>query len=414
MSTIESVPVGTLPPTGDVPRQMSAQTIRQDRLGSPRDAFRAETVDIPALKPGQVLIAVKAAGINFNNVWAAQGIPIDVIAVRQKQGEPYDFHIGGSDASGIVWAVGDGVTTVSVGDEVITHPGVWDATDPWVVSGKDPIIAPSGKIWGYNTNFGSFGQFCIADEHQCLPKARHLSWAEAAAPTLVGTTAYRMLHGWAGNTVTSDDVVLVWGGSGGVGSQAIQIAKLAGARVVAVVSDDRKADFCRRLGADGVVNRSAFDHWGIPPHWSDTDAQRQWTGSARGFGKAIWEQLGEVRNPTIVIEHPGEATVPTSIYVCEAGGMVVICAGTTGYSATVDLRYHWTRQKRFQGSHGTNDAQAAAFNQLVISGGIDPCLGEVVSFDEIGEAHQRMLEGRLPSGNTVALVGATSADEGRS
>lgn len=163
-----------------------------------------------------------------------------------------------------------------------------------------------------------------------------------------------------------------------------------------------------------MVNRSAFDHWGIPPHWSDTDAQRQWTGSARGFGKAIWEQLGEVRNPTIVIEHPGEATVPTSIYVCEAGGMVVICAGTTGYSATVDLRYHWTRQKRFQGSHGTNDAQAAAFNQLVISGGIDPCLGEVVSFDEIGEAHQRMLEGRLPSGNTVALVGATSADEGRS
>jgi crotonyl-CoA carboxylase/reductase len=392
---------------------MTAQSVRQDRLGPPRDAFRAELVDVPSLKPGQVLIAVQAAGINFNNVWAAQGIPIDVIAVRQKQGESYDFHIGGSDASGVVWAVGEGVSGVAVGDEVVTHPGVWDPNDPWVTSGRDPMIAPSARIWGYNTNFGSFGQFCVVDEHQCLPKAPHLSWAEAAASTLVGTTAYRMLHGWTGNTVGPDDVVLVWGGSGGVGSQAIQIAKLAGARVVAVVSDDSKADFCRKLGADGVVNRQGFDHWGIPPHWTDAEGQRRWSRSARAFGNAIWEQLGESRSPSIVVEHPGESTVPTSIYVCEPGGMVVICAGTTGYSATVDLRYHWTRQKRFQGSHGTNDAQAVAFNELVMGGGIDPCVGEVVPFEGIGEVHQRMLEGRLRHGNAVALVGASNADDGR-
>ena len=107
-----------------------------------------------------------------------------------------------------------------------------------------------------------------------------------------------------------------------------------------------------------------------------------------------------------MFEHPGEETIPTSVFVCEAGGMVVICAGTSGYSATVDLRYHWVRQKRLQGSHGTNDEQATAFNELVRSGAIDPCLGQVLAFEEIGEAHQQMAEGRLPFGNTAVLVGA--------
>jgi crotonyl-CoA carboxylase/reductase len=78
-----------------------------------------------------------AAGINFNNVWAARGLPIDVIRVRQKAGEPWDFHIGGSDASGVVYAVGDAVSDVAVGDEVVIHHGWWDAVDPWVAAGKD-------------------------------------------------------------------------------------------------------------------------------------------------------------------------------------------------------------------------------------------------------------------------------------
>ena len=93
--------------------------------------------------------------------------------------------------------------------------------------------------------------------------------------------------------------------------------------------------------------------------------------------------------------------------------MVVICAGTTGYEATVDLRYHWTRQKRFQGSHGTNDEQARAYNDLVCKGVVDPCLGRVIDFTEIGEAHAAMGRGENVFGNVVALVGATSRDEGR-
>jgi len=408
------VPIGTLPEVGVVPDSMYAQVIRSERMGDPRDAFQVEEIDVPVPGPHDVLVAVMAAGVNFNNVWAAKGVPINVIKVRQKGGDERDYHIGGSDASGIVWAIGDEVTRVSVGDEVVVHHGVWNDEDPWIVAGKDPIIAPSSRIWGYETNDGSFGQFSLAQEHQLMPKAPHLTWEEAAVPTLVGTTAYRMLHGWQGNTVGEGDVVLVWGGSGGLGSQAIQLAALSGAKAIAVVSSEERGKYCMELGAVGYINRKDFSHWGVPPHWTDNEGQREWTAGARAFGKAMWDILGERRNPNIVFEHPGEDTIPTSIFVCDPGGMVVICAGTTGFTAVVDLRYHWTRQKRLQGSHGTNDEQAYAYNQLVVDGKIDPCLGRVASFEEIGEVHHDMDLGKLPPGNTAILVGAAEPGLGRS
>lgn len=413
MGTAAKTIVGQRPPVGEVPRTMLAQVIRTERMGDPRSAFRIEEVAIPDLGRDEVLVAVMAAGINYNNVWAARGLPIDVIKVRQRAGEPYDFHIGGSDASGIVYAVGDGVDGVAVGDEVVVHPGYWDADDAWVQSGRDPMVALSARIWGYDTNFGSFGQFAIAQAHQILPKAPHLSWEEAAAPTLVGTTAYRMLFGWAPHTVQEGDVVLVWGGSGGVGSQAIQLATAHGARAVAVVSDDRRGRYCLDIGAVGYVNRSDFSHWGTPPHWTDSAGQKEWTQGARAFGKAVWDAVGEKQSPAIVVEHPGEATVPTSIFTCEAGGMVVICAGTTGFSAVVDLRYHWVRQKRLQGSHGTNDEQARAYNDLITRGTIDPTMGQVYRFEDIPLAHQEMADGADVSGNRVALVGASEPGLGR-
>jgi crotonyl-CoA carboxylase/reductase len=408
-----STPLPALPPVGEVPPRMVAQVIRQDRLGAPSQAFRIEEIDTPAIAPDEVLVAVMAAGINYNNVWAAQGIPIDVIAARQRAGDAADYHVGGSDASGIVYAVGDEVTEVAVGDEVIVHHGWWDRNDPWVLAGRDPMIAPSAKIWGYETNHGSFAQFTVTQAHQLLPKPPRLSWAEAAAAPLVGTTAYRMLFGWAGNTVQAGDVVLVWGGAGGLGTQAIQLVAHAGGRPVAVVSSAEKGAFCTGLGAIGYIDRNEFDHWGVPPHWTDEVGQKAWTASARAFGKRIWDIVGERRNPAIVFEHPGESTIPTSIFVCDGGGMVVICAGTTGYSALVDLRYHWVRQKRLQGSHGSNDEQARAWGKLLYEGAIDPVLGRVMGFDEIGQAHQDMADGVHAHGNTAILVGASDADAGR-
>ncbi|MGC8470956.1 MAG: crotonyl-CoA carboxylase/reductase [Acidimicrobiales bacterium] len=408
MSKVDVVPIGELPPVGVVPKRMIAQVVRQDRFGDPAEAFQIEEVPVPELAADEVLIAVMAAGVNYNNVWAARGIPIDVIAMRKRAGKPWDFHIGGSDASGIVYAVGADVRTVSVGDAVVVHPGWWEATDPWVAGGKDPMLSGSAKIWGYDapSNFGSFGQFAVAQEHQVLPKAPRLTWEAAAAPTLVGTTAYRMLHGWPPHTVERGDVVLVWGGSGGVGSQAIQLAALAGAHPIAVVSDARRGEYCQKLGAVGYIDRTEFHHWGIPPHWDDASGQKEWLAGARAFGSRIWEILGERRNPTIVVEHPGEATLPTSVFVCDRGGMVVICAATTGYSGVVDLRYQWVMQKRLQGSHGSNDEQARAFNDLVLSGSIDPCLGEVVRFEQLPTAHQAMTAGQDVFGNRVVLVGA--------
>jgi crotonyl-CoA carboxylase/reductase len=186
---------------------------------------------------------------------------------------------------------------------------------------------------------------------------------------------------------------------------AIQIVRELGGKAVAVVSSDDKAEFCRKLGAAGVINRREFDHWGVPPHWTE-ESYGGWLDGARAFGTAFFEALGERRAPRIVFEHPGEDTVPTSVFVCDTGGMVVICAGTTGYTAVSDLRYLWMRQKRLQGSHFANDEQSAGFNRLVLDGRIDPCLSRTFSFEDIPAAHQLMYENAHPQGNMAALVSA--------
>ncbi len=403
--------LGDKPPLGAVPENMHVFCVRQDRFGEPKDAWQREILPVPAIGPQDVLVYTMATGINYNNVWAALGYPVDVIADRQKKGEPEDFHAGGSDCAGIVWAVGSEVSNVTVGDEVVVHSGWWEPEDPWVLSGKDPMLAPSTRIWGYQTNYGSYCQFARAQSHQCQVKPPHLTWEQAACYMLCASTAYRMLMGWSPNIVEDGDVVLVWGAAGGLGSLALQIVTAQGGKAVAVVSDEEKRQFCLDKGAVGVINRNEFDHWGPMP---DTASKEwgTWMKGARGFGKAIWDAVGERKNPKIVFEHPGESTLPTSGFVCDLGGMIVICAGTTGYNVTLDLRYHWMMQKRFQGSHLANDQQAAAVNELIISGNVDPCLSNTYNFDEIGHAHQLMHENKHPYGNMACLVNATQTGLG--
>ncbi len=410
---MELYDLGARPPLGESPETMHAFVVRQDRFGEPKDSWRREIIDTPEIGPLDVLIYVMATGINYNNVWAGLGYPLDVIADRQKKGEPEDFHAGGSDCAGIVWAVGDAVTEVVPGDEVVAHSGWWEPDDPWVLSGKDPMLAPSTRIWGYQTNYGSYCQFARAQSHQCQAKPKHLTWEEAGCYMLCASTAYRMLMGWPPHVVEEGDVVLVWGAAGGLGSLALQIVASQGGRPVAVISDDSKRQFCLDHGAIGAIDRTAFDHWGPMP---DTKSKEwgAWMKGARAFGKAIWECVGERKSPRLVLEHPGEATLPTSCFVCDIGGMVVICAGTTGYNVTIDLRYHWMMQKRFQGSHLSNDAQAAAVNRLVIERKIDPCLSGTFTFDEIGHAHQLMHDNKQPHGNMACLVNATAPGQGAS
>jgi crotonyl-CoA carboxylase/reductase len=350
-----------------------------------------------------------AAGINYNNVWASLGRPVDVIRGHRQSrdaGDETGFHIGGSDSSGIVQAVGQAVTNVKVGDEVVVHCGMWDEDDPFVRSGGDPALSDSFRIWGFDTNWGSFAQFARVQSHQCLPKPPQLTWEAAAAYMLVAATAYRMLASWPPHTVREADPVLIWGASGGLGSLGIQITKALGGVPIAVVSSEERGRYCLSIGAKGFIDRTKFNHWGRLPDWNDEEAMTKKLLGFRAFGRAIWDILGERASPRIVFEHPGQDTIPTSLFVCDTGGMVVICAGTSGYNADVDLRYFWTRQKRFQGSHFANDDEAAAVNQLVAAGKIDPCLSRVFAFDETGMAHQLLYENRHPNGNMAVLVGA--------
>src|SRR5438445_358651 len=293
--------LGERPPVGEIPKRMHAYVVRQNRFGPPRDAWRREVIPTPTIRPDEVLIYVMASGINYNNVWAALGAPLDVIGERQKAGEPEEFHAGGSDCSGIVWAIGRDVKHVKVGDEVVIHSGWWRPDDPWVRSGKEPMLAESTRIWGYQTNYGSYCQFARCQPHQCVPKPKRLPWEEAGCFPLCASTAYRILVGG-----------------------------------------------------------------------------------------------------------------PPTVFVCATAGIVVICAGTTGYNDTLDLRYHWMRQKRFQGSHLSNDEQAAAVTKLVAGGTVDPCLSKTYAFDDIPECHQLMLENKHPYGNMAVLVNARKPGQGAS
>lgn len=398
-------PVGEAPPLGHVPPRMHAWTIRPERYGPPHGAFQTEVVDTPAIGPDEVLVYVMAAGINYNNVWAGLGHPLDVVAHRRRQGAAEDFHIGGSDASGIVWQTGERVEHLKVGDEVVLHGGVWDAACPVLRATGDPVLSPTFRAWGYEVNWGSFAQFTRVQAHQCQPRPAHLSWEESAAYMTSLSTACRMLHRWGPHTVQPDDVVLVWGGAGGVGCMGVQLARVAGARPVAVVSSDERVEFCRRLGAVGCVDRRDFDHWGAMPGCDAAEHGRFMEG-ARAFLEAVRVAAGGSGRPRIVLEHPGRDTLPTSLFVCAPGGMVVTCAGTTGYEGSFDLRYLWMRQKRLQGSHAMDDHDARVANDLVSQGLVDPCLGAAFRWDELAVPHQLMYENLHPAGNLAVLVGA--------
>ena len=158
------------------------------------------------------------------------------------------------------------------------------------------------------------------------------------------------------------------------------------------------------LGAKGVINRNNFDCWGRLPEVSDTKAYGEYMKKCREFGKAIWAITGKGNDVDFVFEHPGEATFPVSCFVVKRGGMVVFCAGTTGFNITFDARFVWMRQKRIQGSHFANLMQASQANKLVIERRIDPCMSEVFSWDDIPRAHMKMLANEHKPGNMAVLV----------
>ncbi|MEN8832694.1 MAG: crotonyl-CoA carboxylase/reductase [Pacificibacter sp.] len=391
--------MGEIPPMGHVPSQMYAWAIRRERHGEPDKSFQVEVVDTPEIDAHEVLVLVMAAGVNYNGVWAGLGVPISPFDVHGA-----DYHIAGSDASGIVWKVGSKVKNWKVGDEVVIHCNQDDGDDE-ECNGGDPMYSPTQRIWGYETPDGSFAQFTRVQAQQLLKRPSHLTWEESACYTLTLATAYRMLFGHAPHDIKPGQHVLVWGASGGLGSYAIQLAKAAGAHAIGVISDEDKRDFVMSLGAKGVINRKDFDCWGQLPT-VNTPEYATWFKEARRFGKAIWDITGKGNNVDMVFEHPGEATFPVSSFVCKKGGMIVICAGTSGFNCTFDVRYIWMHQKRIQGSHFAHLKQAASANRLMCEGLIDPCMSEVLTWDEIPEAHIKMRSNNHLPGNMAVLVQA--------
>jgi crotonyl-CoA carboxylase/reductase len=391
--------VGEFPPLGHVPARMYAWVIRKERHGEPDKAMKVEVVETPKLDSHDVLVLVMAAGVNYNGVWAALGQPISVF-----DGHKAPYAIVGSDASGVVWAVGEKVKRWKVGDEVVVHCNQDDGDDEHC-NGGDPMYSPTQRIWGYETADGSFAQFTRVQAQQLMPRPKHLTWEESACYTLTLATAYRMLFGHQPHELRPGQNVLVWGASGGLGVYAVQLINTAGANAIAVISDETKRDYVKSLGAKGVINRKDFACWGQMPK-VNTPEYKAWFDEVRKFGKAIWDITGKGVNVDMVFEHPGESTFPVSVFVVKRGGMVVICAGTTGFNLTMDARYLWMHQKRVQGSHFAHLKQAAAANQLMIERRLDPCLSEVFPWSQLPEPHMKMLRNEHKPGNMAVLIQA--------
>jgi crotonyl-CoA carboxylase/reductase len=389
---------------GELPKTMAAWVIREEREGEPTDAFQIEEIEVPDPGAFEVIVRVMAAGVNYNNVWAALGKPVGVW--RYGDHPEYGHHIGGSDASGIVWKVGAGVTRWKPGDEVVIHCNQASYEDP-EVHGLDPLAAPSQRIWGYETTWGSFAQFTKVQAQQLLPKPKNLNWEEAASYGLTYFTAYRMLITRC--NMQAGARVLIWGAAGGLGVFATQLCKMTGAKAVGVVSSPEKGQLLEQIGIDGWIDRNEFKGMMRTGNESPDEEKARFKVS-REFSKKVKEILGDA--PDIVFEHVGQATFPTSVFTVKPFGKVVICAGTTGYNLDFDVRYLWMRQKEIIGSHFANAYECMKANELIESGEIRPVLWRTMPFEGVAEAHQLMKENKH-LGKISILVGAEKEGEGK-
>lgn len=397
------IELGTVPSTiGEVPDKMKAVVIRPSRFGDPMKAMQVEDIEVPEIGANEVLVLVMAAGVNYNCVWAAQGKPVDIMKYTG-----YDFHIGGSDASGIVWKVGSEVTRWKPGDEVVLHCNQSCGECP-ACNGQDPMACEQQKIWAYETNWGSFAQFTRVQSQQLLPKPKHLTWEEAASYGLTYFTAYRMLFTRA--KIQPGEYVLVWGAAGGLGAFAVQLCKLAGANAIGVVSSEDKKKMVLDLGGVGAINRKDFK---FPKGIATTPEEKKEEAKLmRAFGGAIREFTGG-KDVDVVFEHVGAETFSTSVFVVKKMGKVVICGATSGFELNFDVRYLWMRQKEILGSHFANAYECNLANELIVQKKILPTLDETFKFEDTAKAHQLMFENKH-KGKMAILVQAASTGLGAS
>ncbi|WP_372463404.1 crotonyl-CoA carboxylase/reductase [Actinospica acidithermotolerans] len=391
-----------------LPDSYRAVTVHADEVGmfegqttwekDPRKSLHLDEVALPELGPGEALVAVMASAINYNTVWTSIFEPVPTFAFLRKYGRLSEltkrhdlpYHILGSDLAGVVLRTGPGVNKWKAGDEVVAHCLSVELED--AAGHNDTMLDPEQRIWGFETNFGGLAEIALVKTNQLMPKPDHLTWEEAASPGLVNSTAYRQLVSRNGAGMKQGDVVLIWGASGGLGSYATQYALNGGAIPVCVVSSPQKAEICRAMGAELIIDRNAEEY----RFWSDPQTQnpKEW----QRFGARIRELTGG-EDPDIVFEHPGRETFGASVYVARRGGTIVTCASTSGFQHEYDNRYLWMNLKRIVGSHFANYREAWEANRLIQKGMIHPTLSRSYSLENAGQAafdvHRNLHQGKV-------------------
>ncbi|WP_194919991.1 crotonyl-CoA carboxylase/reductase [Catenulispora rubra] len=370
----------------------------------PRRSLHVEDVATPELGPGEAIVAVMASAINYNSVWTSIFEPVSTFSFLKRYGKVSEltrrhdlpYHVIGSDLAGVVLRTGPGVNKWKPGDEVVAHCLSVELED--AEGHDDTMLDPQQRIWGFETNFGGLAHLALVKANQLMPKPDHLTWEEAASPGLVNSTAYRQLVSKNGAAMKQGDVVLIWGASGGLGSYATQMALNGGAIPVCVVSSPDKAELCRAMGADLIIDRKAegFRFW--KNTGPDLKASEQDPKEWQRFGAKIRELTGG-EDPDIVFEHPGRETFGASVYVAKRGGKIVTCASTSGFNHSYDNRYLWMNLKSIIGSHFANYREAWEANRLIDKGMIHPTLSKSYPLEQTGQAaydvHQNLHQGKV-------------------
>ena len=330
--------------------------------GGPEVLLYTDAPD-PTIKANEVLVEVKACALNHLDVWARGGLPGIEIPLP---------HILGNDIAGLVCEVGELVSWVRSGDEVMLQPGVSCGHCVECLSGRDNLCRDYDII-GYRRH-GGYAELVAAPGVNVIPKPKNLSWAEAAALPLVTVTAWHMLVTRA-NVQPGEDVLVHAAGSG-VGSIGIQVAKLRGARVIATASSDDKLAKAKVLGADEVVNYSNDD----------------WPKEVK--------RLTNRRGVDVVFEHTGAATWPGSIASLKPNGRLVTCGATSGFAAQTDLRQVFYRHLTILGSFMGSKSELLEAMKFVENRKIRAVIDQELPLAEARRAHE-LMENRAQFGKIV-------------
>ncbi len=363
----------------------------------PRKSLHIGDVPTPELAPDEVYLAVMASAINFNTVWTSIFEPLPTFGFLDRLGKEsvwgarhaQDFHVVGSDASGVVVKVGSAVRNWKPGDRVVVHCNYVDDQDP--SAHDDSMLATNQRIWGFESNFGGLADLALVKANQLMPKPSHLTWEEAAVNGLCASTSYRMLVGRHAARMKQGDNVFIWGATGGIGAYATQLVINGGGTPIGVVSSEDRARLLRDMGCEHVIDRKAegYRFW-VDEHTQD---EREW----RRLGKKVRELAGD--DPDIVFEHPGRSTMGASVFIAKRGGTIVTCAATSGFMIEYDNRHLWMKLKKIVSSHFANYQEAWEMNRLIDQGRIVPVMSAVYPLEETGEAarvvHRNEAEGKL-------------------